>query len=103
MRLSQPAEAQIESLAVGPKIRMEGIVAQRGMGGTAKSPMEKDPGGTKAQWRGLLAEREAAILDDLGGRETLTTMALDTVRSYIEKSAIRGACAGTPCRPRCLR
>jgi hypothetical protein len=29
LRLSQPAEAQIERVAVGARIRMEGIVAQR--------------------------------------------------------------------------
>lgn len=41
------------------------------------------------QWRVLMAEREAAIVTDLGGRDALSAIALDTVRSYIEKSAIR--------------
>jgi hypothetical protein len=40
-------------------------------------------------WQALLAEKEAAIFADLGGRDTLSTIALDTVRSFIEKSCIR--------------
>jgi hypothetical protein len=41
------------------------------------------------KFRAQVAEQEAAIVADLGGRAALSTIALDTVRSYIEKTCIR--------------
>ena len=63
--LRDPAEAQTESLAVGPKIRMEGIVAQRGMG-DRKKPDGKDPEGTKHPFR--MIGRAAEGIAPAGGQ-----------------------------------